>query len=590
MKITGDDMELRREAERMLDQANKAAKDLAGIPPQDIANLVHELRVHQIELKMQNDELRRIQAELEKARDRYVHLYDFAPTAYFTVDEKGAITEANLTAATLLARPRADLVGQMFSRFIHRDDQDVWYHHRKHLLETGDFQSFQLRLVKTTVVSFTSNLECMRAADSNGEPKAIRISATDVTGLKQAEQALQQANTTLEQRVAERTVQVGQRNAQLQKLALELSNAEDRERRRIAMILHDDLQQGLASARFRLWNIVPREKIDAQVEKNIVDLENDLAQSIQISRSLSTVLSPPVLQQHGLKAALAWLAKDMQSGHGLSVTFDIGQHIEPESVALASVLFRMVKELLFNVVKHAGVTSAHMDAHINGNMIVISVQDHGKGFDAADLQVRQDVFGLFSIKERINVLGGTFTIDSSPGTGCRVTLSVPREELSHLSRIESINAPSSDQPALNTVSGSPIASVGEQNVRIIIADDHSTMREGLAHLLKDKDGLEVIAQAGDGRQVIGLAKELNPDLILMDVSMPGLDGIQATAHISRVQPDICIIGLSMHDDRTTHERMLSAGAAAHLSKSTQAKELLESIRRIATQWARRNNR
>jgi hypothetical protein len=251
-------------------------------------------------------------------------------------------------------------------------------------------------------------------------------------------------------------------------------------------------------------------------------------------------LSPPVLQQHGLRAALAWLAKEMQSGHGLSVTFrDSGQNIEPESVALASVLFRMVKELLFNVVKHAGVTSAHMDARINGNMIAISVQDQGKGFDAADLQVRQDVFGLFSIEERINVLGGAFTIDSSPGAGCRVTLSFPRKELSH---VKAINAPP-DQPVLNTVPGSPIASVGDQNVRIIIADDHSTMREGLVHLLKDKEGLEVIAQAGDGRQVIGLAKELNPDLILMDVSMPELDGIQATAHISRVQPDICIIGL-----------------------------------------------
>jgi PAS domain S-box-containing protein len=583
MKV-GDDMELRREAERGLDRTNEADRDLTGMSHQEIATLVHELRVHQIELKMQNDELRRIQAELENTRDRYVHLYDFAPTAYFTVNGTGAIAEANLTAATLLARPRADLVGQMFSRFIHYDDQDVWYHHRKHILETGDFQSFQLRLVKQDGALLYVHLECMRAAGGDGEPKAIRIAATDVTSLKQVEQALQQANTTLEQRVAERTIQVGQRNVQLQKLALELSSAEDRERRRIAMILHDDLQQGLASVRFRLWNIFPREKIDVQVKRNISDLENEIAQSIQISRSLSTELSPPVLQQHGLRAALAWLAKEMQSGHGLSVTFrDSGQNIEPESVALASVLFRMVKELLFNVVKHAGVTSAHMDARINGNMIAISVQDQGKGFDAADLQVRQDVFGLFSIEERINVLGGAFTIDSSPGAGCRVTLSFPRKELSH---VKAINAPP-DQPVLNTVPGSPIASVGDQNVRIIIADDHSTMREGLVHLLKDKEGLEVIAQAGDGRQVIGLAKELNPDLILMDVSMPELDGIQATAHISRVQPDICIIGLSMHDDKTTRERMLSAGAAAHLCKSMQANELLESIRHTLTQWGKK---
>ena len=87
MKETGDDIKLRQKAERILEQANEAAKDLIGMSPQDIANLVHELRVHQIELKMQNDELRRIQAELEQVRDRYMHLYDFAPTAYFTVNE-----------------------------------------------------------------------------------------------------------------------------------------------------------------------------------------------------------------------------------------------------------------------------------------------------------------------------------------------------------------------------------------------------------------------------------------------------------------------------------------------------------------------
>ena len=588
MKKIGDDMELRQKAERVLDQAKEAVKDLTGMSSQDIANLVHELRVHQIELKMQNDELRRIQEELEKARDRYVHLYDFAPTAYFTVDEKGAVAEANLTAATLLDRPRSALIGQMFSHFIHREDQDVWYLHRKHLLESGDFQSFQLRLVKHDVGVFYVHLECMRVSDSDGEPKAIRIAASDVTSLKQAEQALLQANATLEQRVAERTAQVGQRALQLQKLALELSSVEDRERRRIARILHDDLQQRLASLRFKIWSIVPREIINARVEENIIDLEKDIAESIKISRSLSTELSPPVLHQHGLKAALDWLVNEMQSMHGLSVTLDAGR-IEPESGALASVLFRMVKELLFNVVKHAGVDSARVDARMDGDMIAISIQDSGKGFHAADFEARQDTsegFGLFSIKERLSVLGGTFTIDSSPGAGCRVTLSVPRGELSPS---ESINEPCVNQLVLNTVC-SRTASVGEQSVRMIIADDHPMVREGLANMLKNKDGLEVIAQAGDGIQAIGLAKELNPDLILMDVSMPKLDGIQATAQISRAQPDICIIGLSMHDDQTTRERMLAAGAAAHLCKSTLTQELVESIRRTATQWTKDKSR
>lgn len=580
-----DNRELRQKAEHLIAQTDAAAEDLTGMSPQQIAGLVHELRVHQVELKMQNDELRRIQTELEKARDRYLHLYDFAPTAYFTVDEKGVVAEANLTAATLLERPRKALVGTMFSRFIHRDDQDIWYLHRKRLLETGNFQSPHVRLVKSGGAFFYVNLECMLAKESGSERKVIRIAATDVTCLKQAEQALRHSNATLEQRVAERTAEVGQRALQLQRLALEMSDVEDRERRRFAVILHDDLQQRLASLRFKIWDIVPRDKADERVEDKIKELEADIAESIKISRSLSLDLSPPVLHQNGLIAALGWLAKDIQSRHSLSVALNADKQAEPETAAMASVLFRTVNELLFNVVKHSGARSAQVDAAVSGNQIVISVSDSGKGFDEVDFKARQaagDTFGLFSIKERISFLGGSFSIESSPGAGCRATLSVPKGETA-LS--ESIKPPSDARNALPPPSDRRLPAAG--GIRIVIADDHPMMREGLARLLTHRDGLEVIGQAGNGRQAISLASELNPDLILMDVSMPELDGIQATAQIRRAQPNICIVGLSMHDDQTTRERMLAAGAADHLCKSSPTQDLIESIIFAVSQYSKR---
>lgn len=579
--------ELRQKAERLIAQTNAAAEDLTGMSPQQIAGLVHELRVHQVELKMQNDELRRIQTELENARDRYLHLYDFAPTAYFTVDEKGAVAEANLTAATLLDRPRKAVIGRMFSRFIHRDDQDIWYLHRKRLLETGNFQSPHVRLLKSDVAFFYANLECTLAEESGSESKVIRIAATDVTSLKKAEQALQHSNAMLEERVAGRTAEVEQRALQLQRLALEMSDVEDRERRRIAMILHDDLQQRLASLRFKIWDIVPRDKADEHIEDNIKELQADIDEIIKISRSLSLDLSPPVLRQHGLIAALDWLAKEIQSRHGLSVVLNADKQAEPEAAALAFVMFRTVNELLFNVVKHSGASSAQVDATMNDNQIVIIVSDSGKGFDAVDFKSRQDAgeaFGLFSIKERISFLGGSFSIESSPGAGCRATIAVPKGEPA-LS--ESINPPSIAKSGLNNVSDCRISAAGDQRIRIVIADDHPMMREGLANLLKHRDGLEVIGQAGDGRQAISLAGELNPDLILMDVSMPKLDGIQATAQITRAQPNICIVGLSMHDDEATRERMLAAGAADHLCKSSPIQNLIESIILAVSQYSKR---
>jgi two-component system nitrate/nitrite response regulator NarL len=130
-------------------------------------------------------------------------------------------------------------------------------------------------------------------------------------------------------------------------------------------------------------------------------------------------------------------------------------------------------------------------------------------------------------------------------------------------------------------------SAGEQEIRIVIADDHPTMREGLANMLKSRDHLKVIAYAKNGREAVSLAEDLNPDLILMDVSMPVLDGIQATAQISLTQPNICIVGLSMHDDDTTRDRMLSAGATDHLCKSIPTPELIDAIILAATRRAKR---
>jgi PAS domain S-box-containing protein len=418
---------LRQVAGLLLDESDEALKSMS---PQEISHLVHKLRVHQRELKMQNDELRRIHVELENAKDRYVSLYDFAPIAYFTLNDMGVITQANLTAAELLDRPRASLINRMFSRYIYCEDQDVWYLHCKRLLGTGDSQSFQLRMVKNEGGKFYVNIECRLTEDCPEELRAIRIVAVNITELIRAEEALRHANITLEQIVSERTYEVGQQNVQLQKLALELSNVEDRERQRLAMILHDDLQQRLVWLRFKIRDIVPKDRVDKHVEKNIVDFEKNIAESIKISRALSIDLSPPVLYQQGLTAALTWLAKENEARHGLFVKLNLEKEAEPESTALASVLFRTVKELLFNIVKHAEVRSAHLETRLENNMILISVMDTGKGFDVPAFQAGEmtnEKFGLFSIVERIHIFGGKIWIESASGKGCRVTLSIPKK-------------------------------------------------------------------------------------------------------------------------------------------------------------------
>ena len=147
-KGTPEVSELRRRAEDEIETAAGSTEASPEMSPEKMKALIHELRVHQIELQMQNDELRRIQGELEETRDKYSHLYDFSPVGYFTVTEKGIIDEANLTMASMLGMERGALVGKPFSRFILKDDQDIFYKLRHRLLETEEPRTCELRLVK----------------------------------------------------------------------------------------------------------------------------------------------------------------------------------------------------------------------------------------------------------------------------------------------------------------------------------------------------------------------------------------------------------------------------------------------------------
>ena len=185
--------ELRRRVERQMKTTPADAEEIAGMPTEDMVKMIHELRVHQIELKMQNEELRRIQEELEASRDRYSHLYDFSPVGYLTVNEKGIVEGANLTFTTLVGMDRSAVVGKPFSRFIISEDQDVYYLHRQHLLASGDFQSFSVRLVKNDGSEFYTNLECVIIKDSDRDLKQIRIVVSDITQQKELEWRLQQA-------------------------------------------------------------------------------------------------------------------------------------------------------------------------------------------------------------------------------------------------------------------------------------------------------------------------------------------------------------------------------------------------------------
>jgi PAS domain S-box-containing protein len=183
---------LRWRAEEIAQQQGGASpKALATLSREEALRLVHELRVHQIELRMQNDELCRAQAELNATRERYFDLYNLAPVGYFIVSHEGRILENNLTGANLLGVPRAALVNQPITRFIFREDQDVYYLHRRQLLATGEAHTCELRMVKADGTAFWARLTATTQASAENPgasgPPMTRVVLSDISEHRQIE-------------------------------------------------------------------------------------------------------------------------------------------------------------------------------------------------------------------------------------------------------------------------------------------------------------------------------------------------------------------------------------------------------------------
>jgi diguanylate cyclase (GGDEF)-like protein/PAS domain S-box-containing protein len=187
MKETTHGDALRTRAEAML-RASPADDERPSA--NSVQRLVHELRVHQIELEMQNEELRRAQEELEAARDRYVDLYDFAPNGYLTIGESGLIREANLTAATMLGLERRKLLRMPFSQVVATEYQNTYFLHRRQVLETKGRHTCELRLVRADGTDFFGQLDSLDIEDRNRLIKGWRTNIINISERRHAQQAL----------------------------------------------------------------------------------------------------------------------------------------------------------------------------------------------------------------------------------------------------------------------------------------------------------------------------------------------------------------------------------------------------------------
>jgi formate hydrogenlyase transcriptional activator len=228
VKMENKSSSLRRRAEAFLDKHPGAVrKTTSG----DVKKLVEDLHIHQIELEIQNEELRRAQSDLEASRDRYSDLYDFAPVGYVTISEKGFILQANLSCVAMLGVERSSLIKKPFSRFVKKEDQDIFYRHRKTLFKSNAKQVCELKLVKNDRTQFHAQLESVAVKDTKGDIGQIRTTITDIHKRKLAEEALQKAHDELEHQVKERTAELTKTNKELKTEIEERKRAEKKVRK-----------------------------------------------------------------------------------------------------------------------------------------------------------------------------------------------------------------------------------------------------------------------------------------------------------------------------------------------------------------------
>lgn len=395
--------------------------------------------------------------------------------------------------------------------------------------------------------------------------------------LRDAERLAQDFNSRLvEAQEAERSrvAELERRTLQLSRLASQLTLAEQNARRQLATTLHDGLQQLLFGA-----GIALDEAMQASSQDNHVGLlqraRTDITEAVDAARTLSVDLFPPVLHVAGLPAALSWLARRTREQYKISVTMTADPRANPETSDVRILLFEGVRELLFNAVKHA--QADHVDVTLSvgpDDTVQIQVSDAGIGFDpASTLQHKdQDGLGLFSIQERLALLGGRLEIQSAPGKGARFILTVPRVG-PHRATTDGAEAGRNATQSQRVVH---VSNSGTSNsLRILIADDHAVARAGVRELFSKKPPLEVVGEAVNGLDAVSQAMSIQPDVIIMDVSMPQMSGIEATREIHRSLPHIHIVGLSTHDDENIERAMLDAGARAYFTKNEGTDRLLD---------------
>ena len=443
--------ELYRRAENQLRNQRRNSRDRIVKVETDTKRLQHELEVHQIELEMQNEELKESRNKMERLLEKYEDFYDFAPVGYFSVSELGVIQEVNLTGAALLGVGRSRLIHQRLPFFVSPSDRTAFLGFLGRVFAGVGKQVCQATIMREDGASFWADVQGVSAISASDAHKWCRVVISDMSVLKQAEETQRRAdmlassNEELKREVARRKVveeslkesdkHQGQlleksrtMQEQLRHLSRQVLLAQEEERKRVSRELHDVIAQTLTGINIRLATLKKRAGIDPKdFDRDIERTQELVENAVNTIHQFARELRPAVLDDLGLVPALHSFMKNLSVQTGIHMHLTAFAGLEELDMPRRTILFRVAQEALTNVSRHAQATRVEVTIQKLASSICMKINDNGKSFNVERILEAKGKkrLGLLGMRERLEMVGGRFVIESAPGQGTTVSAEIP---------------------------------------------------------------------------------------------------------------------------------------------------------------------
>ena len=397
----------------------------------------------------------------------------------------------------------------------------------------------------------------------NSDHENICVVATELTELLQASEALKSNEESL------------------RLLSARLLQLQDEERRRIARDLHDITGQKLAVQSMLLGRLENRSSdFDSESRQLLTECKALTGQLVEEIRTVSYLLHPPLLDELGLASAVHWYAEGFSQRTGILTEVETTPNFPRLPPDIEVTLFRIVQESLTNVHRYSGSPNAYVHVKSTDEQITVEVGDYGKGMRPEMLNPKHGTVapmgvGIQGMKERMRQLSGNLEITSEENNGTVVTATLPSTRLRV--RSEEFTEAGSEIDTNDQISESQEHAAHK---RILIADDHEMLRRGVYTLLQSEEDLEICGEAVNGQEAVELAAELEPDLVIIDIDMPVLNGLAAVRQILRHRPQTKVLFFTVHDSEQMLKDIYATGAHGCLSKDKGSQDLIRVIREL----------